>query len=211
MRNTGRSLSNAAKVLLLLLMIFPTIMAEAAPPAIYPPAAKNANKGKAAEAFTPASGAADPRVLGCILPLTGRFASYGNRALDAVILAMGLFDQKKKSPLKLVIEDSQSRPESARAAVAKLVRSGVIAVIGPLGSDEAQAAAEETQRLKVPLLALTQKEGITDAGSYVFRNFLTGSQQVKTLVKFAIENLKLGRFAVLYPDDGYTADMVTLL
>lgn len=152
----------------------------------------------------------EPQTLGCILPLTGRFAAYGNRALEAIILAAGLFDPQKKSPVKLLIEDSESRPEKARAAVAKLASSGAVAIIGPLGSDEAQEAAPEAQRLNIPLLTLTQKEGITDAGHYIFRNFLSGSLQVKTLVKFAMDDLRLRKFAVLYPDDSYAQEILKL-
>lgn len=155
-------------------------------------------------------GLTDAAALGCILPLTGRYASYGNRALDTIVLAAGLFDPQKRSPVKLFIEDSASRPENARNAVARLVNKGAVAIIGPLGSDEAQLAAEEAQRLKIPLLTLTQKEGLTEAGNYVFRNFLTGSQQIKSLVKYAIQNLQLRRFAILYPEDGYAPEMVKL-
>ncbi len=152
----------------------------------------------------------DPQTLGCILPLTGRFAAYGNRALETIILAVGLFDPQKKSPIKLLIEDSESQPERARAAVSKLVRAGVVAIIGSLGSDESEVAALEAQRWKIPLLTLTQKEGITEAGPYVFRNFLSGSLQVKTLVKFAMGDLQLRKFAVLYPDDGHAPEIMKL-
>ncbi len=166
-------------------------------------------RGQAA-ALDPASGTSDPYTLGCILPLSGKFAAYGNRALESMILAAGLFDPQKKSPVRLLVEDSQSRPDKARAAVARLVREGAVALIGPLGSEEAQGAAEEAQRLKVPLLALTQREGITEIGEYIFRGFLTGSQQIESLVKFAGADLQLRRFAVLYPDIAQAREMAGL-
>ncbi len=184
--------------------------AVAAPAGKELPAAAGREKGNTREAAPPVAVPVDYRVLGCVLPLTGSFAPYGNRALDTIILAAGLFEQSKRSPVKLLIEDSQSRPEKVKAAVAKLARAGVIAIIGSLGSEEAQAAAEEAQRLKVSLLTLTQKEGITNAGHYVFRNYLTGSQQVKTLANYARVNLPLRRFAVLHPEDDYAKEMVKL-
>lgn len=197
-----RSLIKLGMFCLLAAVFFPTGVSIAA--------AINGDKGKAVDVPPEAAGAADPHILGCILPLTGRFASYGSRALDMIIFAAGLFDPEKKSPVKLMIEDSQSRPEMAAAAVAKLARDGAIAVIGPLGSEESQAAAEEAQKWKISLLTLTQKEGIADADRYVFRNFLTGAMQVKTLVKYAIEDLHLSRFAVLHPEDSYAQEMVKL-
>ncbi len=60
--------------------------------------------------------------IGCILPLSGRNAAYGNKALDAVLLAAGVFNAAKETPIRLLIEDSQSEPAVAGAAVGKLGR-----------------------------------------------------------------------------------------
>ena len=205
---------NALKssVIILVVLLFSAISAVAGPTTVNS-AQVATDKTKASAGPLVAETSADrtdPQTLGCILPLTGRFAAYGNRALETIILAIGLFDPQKKSPIKLLIEDSESQPERARAAVSKLVRAGVVAIIGPLGSDESEVAAPEAQRWKIPLLSLTQKEGITEAGPYVFRNFLSGSLQVKTLVKFAMGDLQLRKFAVLYPDDGHAPEIMKL-
>jgi branched-chain amino acid transport system substrate-binding protein len=196
-------------VILWSVVLFPAVSAMAGPA---PANTEQLTAGniKAAAVADTSVGRTDPLSLGCILPLSGRFAAYGNRALETILLAAGLFDPQKKSPVKLVIEDSESRSEKARAAVSKLVRAGVVAIIGPLGSDESQDAATEAQRWKIPLLTLTQQEGITEAGQYVFRNYLSGSLQVKTLVKFAMEDLQLRKFAVLYPDDGNASEIMKL-
>lgn len=153
----------------------------------------------------------DRHAIGCILPLTGRYARYGNKALEAIILATGIFDPEKESPLKLIIEDSQSDPSTAREAVVKLVKQdNVIGILGPLGSATALEAAREAQQLSVPLLTLTQSEGITKLGDYIFRNFLTSLMQVSTLVKYSIQNLGITRFAILYPTDNYGIEMMNL-
>jgi branched-chain amino acid transport system substrate-binding protein len=206
--------NNALKssVIILVVLLFSAISAVAGPTTINSAQVATDKTKAAAGPLVPETSAdrTDPQTLGCILPLTGRFAAYGNRALETIILAVGLFDPQKKSPIKLLIEDSESQPERARAAVSKLVRAGVVAIIGPLGSDESEVAAPEAQRWKIPLLTLTQKEGITEAGPYVFRNFLSGSLQVKTLVKFAMGDLQLRKFAVLYPDDGHAPEIMKL-
>jgi branched-chain amino acid transport system substrate-binding protein len=150
----------------------------------------------------------DRYAIGCVLPLSGRYAAAGNRALDAIILASGVFDPIVKTPIKIIIEDSQSRPETAKAAVAKLaLEDGVICILGPLGADESQDAAREAQKLKVPIITLTQREGITDIGNYVFRSYLTNRMEIVSLVKYAIQEMTLSRFAVLYPDDDYGREM----
>jgi ABC-type branched-subunit amino acid transport system substrate-binding protein/predicted negative regulator of RcsB-dependent stress response len=155
--------------------------------------------------------AADRYAVGCILPLTGRFAGYGNMALDAIILASGVFDPEKDNPIKLIIEDSGSDPDTARTAVDKLViEDKVIGIIGPMGSSTALEAAKEAQKSGVPILTLTQRDGITEIGNYVFRDFLTAAMQVKTLVKYSVQNLGMKSFAILYPEDNYGIEMMNL-
>ena len=149
--------------------------------------------------------------VGCVLPLTGKYASYGNRALDAVILASGIFDPGYSSPIQLFIEDSKGDPDTAREAVRKLANEHhVIGIIGPLGSAAAFEAAKEAQELGVPIITLTQKKNITETGDYVFRDFLTGDMQVKALVTYSIDNLGIKNFAILYPDDNYGTKMMNL-
>lgn len=153
----------------------------------------------------------DRYAIGCVLPLSGRDAAAGNRALDAIVLASGLFDPVVKTSIKLIIEDSQSQPERARAAVAKLaIEDGVICILGPLGADESLDAAREAQRLKVPIITLTERDGITDIGNYVFRSYLTDRAQIVSLVQYAIQEMGLARFTVLYPEDDYGSKMEKL-
>jgi branched-chain amino acid transport system substrate-binding protein len=162
--------------------------------------------GSAAESLT----AVDPHAIGCILPLSGRNTAYGNRALDAVLLAAGVFNTAKETPIRVLIEDSQSEASVAGAAVEKLARAGATCILGPLGTQEALEAAKEAQRLKIPILTLTQREGITEVGDHVFRNFLTAPMQVRTVVQYAQAELGLRRFAILYPDDPYGQEMARL-
>jgi len=156
-------------------------------------------------------GSTDRYAIGCILPLTGRYSVYGERMLDAIILAAGIFDPRSEIPVTLIIEDSKSDSATAREAVAKLAwEDNVIGIIGPLGSATSVAAAEEAQEIGIPILTLTQQEGITETGDYVFRNFLTGTMQIESLVKYTFENLGLTSFAILYPDDSYGTEMMNL-
>lgn len=160
----------------------------------------------AAGAAPPASGPA----VGCLLPLSGRLAPLGNKALDAIVLAGRLFHQDRQTSLRLLVEDTRSDPKEAAAAVERLHRAGVTCLIGPLGGAEAGEAAKEAQRLRIPLIALTGREGITEEGDYIFRNFPTAAMQVRSLVLFAQAELGLRRFAVLYPADEYGWEMARL-
>jgi len=57
--------------------------------------------------------------------------------------------------------------------------------------------------LGVPIVTLTQKEGITAEGEMVFRNFLTPSKEIQKILEKAVHDLGLQRFAILYPDNPY--------
>jgi branched-chain amino acid transport system substrate-binding protein len=144
-------------------------------------------------------------VVGCLLPLSGPFAIYGQEVLNGIELGMGFFGETgADQDLELVIRDTGGNPKEAVAAVEDLVTNEkVIAIVGPLSSKVALAAAGKAQELGVPIVTFTQREGITGEGDMVFRNFLTPSREVERLLKTAMDEWNLRRFAILYPDNSY--------
>jgi branched-chain amino acid transport system substrate-binding protein len=153
----------------------------------------------------------DRNAIGCLLPLSGKYGESGNKALDAILLAAGMFDEKNGSPWKVIAEDSHGTPEGAKAAVAKLVKAkNVIAIIAIAGTAEAVDAAREAESQNVPIIMITPKEGITGGSEYVFQHFLTPSQQIKALTKYALKSLNCAIFAILYPKDDYGTEMVKI-
>lgn len=147
--------------------------------------------------------------IGCLLPLSGLYKTYGNRALRGVELALNRFSsQHADSAIKIIIKDTGSDLNDAVLAVQELLKENVAAIIGPLVT--AETAALEAQNSGIPIITLTQKEDITQIGDYVFRNFFTPKMQVKTIVSFAVETLGLDSFAILYPDENYGATFLNL-
>jgi branched-chain amino acid transport system substrate-binding protein len=144
-------------------------------------------------------------VVGCLLPLTGPFAIYGEEVLNGIQLGAGMFDEPGQDPvLELVIRDTKGEPEDALSGLEDLViNEKVMAIIGPLSSRTAMAVAKRAQELGVPIIALTQREGITKEGEMVFRNFLMPSQEVNRLVDTAVNERGIKRFCILYPDNSY--------
>ena len=147
--------------------------------------------------------------IGCLLPLSGPYRLYGNRALNGVELALNRFSQQNSNPcIKVIIKDTESDPVKAVLAVRELFDENVAAIIGPVFM--AEPAAMEAQDKGMPIITLTQKDNITSIGDWVFRNFFTPVTQVKTLVSYAVEELKLNRFAILYPDENYGKTFMNL-
>lgn len=151
----------------------------------------------------------DPKVIGAVLPLSGKNANIGQHALNTIRIGLGL--NKPGSKLRLAIFDTQGNPELATAGVEKLIRDDkVIALIGGLSSKEALAAGQKADLLGVPFIGLSQKSGLTGIGDYVFRNSLTAEMQIDRLVQHAFEKLNAKRFAVLYPNDAYGIEFANI-
>ena len=149
--------------------------------------------------------------VGCIFPLTGRFADAGNKALDAALLSAKLFNQGSSSPWKIVVADSGETLEEIKEAVSYLAdEAKVIAIVAIAGTAEAALMAIEAQKRQVPLILIASREGVTEVGEYVFQHFLTPTQQIQALTKYAGSTLNVAIFSVLYPEDDYGEEMVRL-
>jgi len=160
-------------------------------------------------AVLPVPGSLQRQAVGCVFPMTGRFADAGNKALDAVLLAAEIFNQRSPSPWKIIVADSGDSVEKIKQAVAYLAdQKKVMAIVAISGTAEANDAAREAQKRQVPLIMITSKEGVTEAGEYVFQHFLTPTQQIEALTKYARDTLNVGIFSVLYPQDDYGEEMV---
>jgi len=146
--------------------------------------------------------------IGCLLPLSGRYGKYGNGILDALVLGAGAFRDLDGRPVavRLLVRDTAGDRDTAVKQLAELAQNTeVVGVLGPLLANVSQACAPEAQEAGLPMISLTQKEDVALAGEFVFQNGLTIRQQVDTLVEYAMEDLGVSRFAVLYPEDEYGA------
>ncbi len=140
--------------------------------------------------------------IGCLLPLSGTYAVFGKRALRGIELALDTYHSlHSKTHFNLIVQDSESDEQIAVKGVQTLNSKRVSAIIGPMMADN--SAAKEAQKLKVPIVILSQKNGIPDLGDYVFRNFLTPQMQIETIVPYAVEKLGARRFVILYPKGTY--------
>ena len=141
-------------------------------------------------------------LIGCMLPLSGPYQAFGNRALNAIQLALDRFNSLGGHPaLQLIIRDTGSDPRTIKSLVNDMDERRVGLIIGPMVTSE--TAAIEAQKRKIPILTLTQKTGIPEIGEYVFRNFLTPDMLVEALVACAMDQFGASRFAILYPDETY--------
>lgn len=130
------------------------------------------------------------------------------------MLAAGIFEttQDNKNPTpEIIIRDTRDDPVATAKAVEELaLNENVAGIIGPLLSITAMDAAKKAQELKVPVITLSQKDGLTSAGDYIFRNFLLPSEQAKAAAAYAINKLNYKKFAILYPNNPYGIELANL-
>jgi len=149
--------------------------------------------------------------VGCILPLSGRFAEVGNKSLDALMLSADVFNRRNSVPWKIVVADSGESANGVKKAVSYLVdQAGVMVILAVAGTTEAADAAREAEKRKVPLILMTSKEGVTEGYEYVFQHFLTPTQQMQALARYSLDRLNVAIFSILYPQDEYGEEMVRL-
>jgi hypothetical protein len=169
--------------------------------------------------------------VGVVLPLSGKFAFYGEESLRGILLASDLFtgddadahragypdegaegdpadSRMRGREIRLVVRDSEGDPAKAAAAVRDLASDpDLVAIIGPIFSAESMAAAEAAEQAGVPLVALSTREDLPVDRAQAFRTRTTPGDEVGVLVGHAFDVLEADRFAVLYPQTRYGRGM----
>lgn len=142
-----------------------------------------------------------PDTIGCLLPLTGKYAIFGQRALSGIQLAIQQVSKKYSRKFKVIIKDTKADPDLTVKGVRQLHEKHVAGIIGPLLN--VKQAGRQAQKLQVPMIALTQKNSFPMQGDYLFANFITPQMQVQTLGAYLFLKLGIKKTAILYPDEKY--------
>ncbi len=142
--------------------------------------------------------------LAAILPLSGKLALTGQKALQGIQLAMNRLSPKLRSEINLVVKDSKSG-QAIREIIKELgADPNVVAVIGPILSPNVRQAASQAEEFNLPLFSPTASaEGLPELSSFIFRNSLTRDNQGHFIAEYAVNNLGLRRFVILYPNEDY--------
>ncbi|MBI4258997.1 MAG: ABC transporter substrate-binding protein [Actinobacteria bacterium] len=123
-----------------------------------------------------------PVEIGLLTDLSGPFKSFGSDIRLAVDLAVEEINASggvNGSPIAVVVFDSPGDPEQAVVGVRRLAeQDGVVAIVGPVSSGEAEVSFPQAASLQVPMVTGTaNKEGITALGEgWAFRNTATNTQ-----------------------------------
>lgn len=147
-------------------------------------------------------GVVAPNRLGVVLPLSGKYAPFGQQLLDGLRLALA------GSRIELLVKDDAGDPEkAAKLAVDLILDDHVIGLAGGVLTQEAQAVALKGQELGVPVISFSRAEDVTALGEYVFQDMLTNSQMTEALAAYAVESRGLRSFGVLFPEMTYGEEL----
>ena len=151
--------------------------------------------------------------IGVIAELTGDIPAVGASCKNAAEMAVkevndagGLQLGDKKYTVKLIVEDNAGKADQSASSAQKLItQQKVTAIVGPNASRYALPAAEIAESGKVVLITpwSTAPKATLDSRTnaskkYVFRACFIDPFQGGVLAKFALDDLKLKKAAVLY-------------
>ena len=151
--------------------------------------------------------------LGVIAELTGDMPAVGASCRNAAEMAVkeinaagGLPVGKQKMKVDLVVEDNAGKADQSAAAAQKLItQDEVLAIVGPNASRYAIPASEIAESEKTVLITpwstapkTTLDTATNQPKKYVFRACFIDPFQGGVVAKFALENLKTKKAAVLY-------------
>jgi len=159
----------------------------------------------------PAEGTAEDTVdvkVGTVGPLTGGAATYGLSVSNAVQIALEEANDNNEIPgvnLVLISEDSEGDWSKAANAFSKLIdQDGVNVIIGAVLCSETAAGGPIVMDGEVPTISpISTATGLTEGNPYLFRNCLSDEVQASQLAEYAVTELGLKRFAILYTNNDY--------
>ncbi|WP_407654211.1 ABC transporter substrate-binding protein [Anaerococcus porci] len=147
------------------------------------------------------SGDSDTIKIGAIIPQTGPVSNYGNSSEKGALIAIDEINEAggingKKIEWKSY--DDKGEITDATSAYNKLKGDGVSVIVGAITSKPALAVAEIAKKDGIPMITPTgTQEDITKDKKNIFRTCFTDPYQGRLLAKFASENQKAKKVAIL--------------
>ena len=134
--------------------------------------------------------------------MTGAEASFGQDTDEGVRLATEEINAAggiKGKKIKLVTMDDQGKAEDAASVVTRLIeQEKAIALLGEVASSRSLAAAPIAQAKKIPMITPSSTNPkVTEVGDFIFRTCFIDPFQGTVMARFATENLKTKKVAIL--------------
>jgi branched-chain amino acid transport system substrate-binding protein len=175
--------------------------------------AQPTQQGQATPPAGDAPAGGDVILLGQVGALTGGQATFGistRNGIEMAIKEANAAGGVKGKKLAIRVYDNQSKPEEAAQATTRLItQDKVVLILGDVASSNSLAMAEKAQAAGVPMITPSSTNTtVTQKGDYIFRVCFIDPFQGFVMAKFAREDLKLGKVAVLQDNkSAYSIDL----
>jgi branched-chain amino acid transport system substrate-binding protein len=142
--------------------------------------------------------------IGCMVPLTGKGAEWGQAAKISMELAVSEINAKGGIggvPIDLICYDTQTLEAEGLKAVSRLVeRDKVLVISGPCFSSvfETIAPQLDTQLKTVINSYCSSKPGLSAISKWGFRNTLTSDKQLKPVVEAWVKEYHPKKVVIIY-------------
>jgi branched-chain amino acid transport system substrate-binding protein len=142
--------------------------------------------------------------IGCLAPLTGKGAEWGQGAKPSMELAVEEINTKGGIgglPIELICYDTQTKESEALQEMSRLVeRDKVLAISGPCFSGPFETIAPQLdERFKTPIDSYcSAKPGLSAMSKWAFRNTLTSDKQLKPVVAAWLAEYKIKKVVIIY-------------
>jgi ABC-type branched-subunit amino acid transport system substrate-binding protein len=145
-----------------------------------------------------------------LLPLTGFNEQIGTEMREGAELALEEFNQGSQVKVELMVRDYSSEITTALGQYKDLAKDrSVLAVLGPIENDISAACAAISDYEKLALVSPTATDGeIANLTDQFFQLNSTLIKRAEVLGSYAVDSLKIKRFATFSPVDRNFVKMV---
>ena len=142
--------------------------------------------------------------IGCLAPLTGKGAEWGQGAKPSMEIAVAEINAKGGIgglPIELICYDTQTMESEALKEMSRLVeRDKVLAISGPCFSGPFETIAPQLDdRFKTPIDSYcSAKPGLSAMSKWAFRNTLTSDKQLTPVVDAWLKEYNIKKVVIIY-------------
>lgn len=145
--------------------------------------------------------------IGCLIPLTGPYAPYGQTIKQGIDLAIAQLNRQRRpdNQLGLIVADTQGTTSGAVAGLKRLRDlEKVMVIIGPAMSNEATAIVPYLNQQAIPVITTSASQiGLPQSHPFLFRYMLTNEHQAESMAEFMVLQKDLHRIGILSGEAAY--------
>ena len=145
----------------------------------------------------------DTAKIGIIIP---KKSKYKRLAID-IENGIKLAKSRYKSNFEIIIKETDASLESTIKATEELIfEDKVFMMIGTINSSNSKMVSMISEKYRVPFISISRDTSFVKSNKYSFSYYVNIKFSAEFIAKFAIEKLKLKKFAIFYPNSKYGND-----